>query len=177
MRLRRFIPLVAAIGAAASMLLATPALAAGSHTAPATRSAKVNAELKAEIKAQLRYNPSGKVINARQVSYDHGHVVVTVVIPGDNTPDFTCPDGFVCLFERPNLKGNNAAINEPRDRDIRIAGYLPFVQSLHNLRSTGSILSNGVNRSVCYTSGQRANAISDPVMSYPYLFLQANDNC
>jgi Peptidase inhibitor family I36 len=114
------------------------------------------------------------VINARQISYDHGAVVVTVPIPGVET---VCPEGYACLYDLTRLRGDIATIQYPEQANISIRGYLPDVESVWNRRNNGSILSNGKGSTVCYVAGQTANAVSPPVSNYPYLWLQANDNC
>ena len=61
---------IAIFGCAAAviaLLSAAPALAAGSHAAPTTRSAEIKAVLKSEIRAQLRYNPYGRVISSTEI--------------------------------------------------------------------------------------------------------------
>ena len=99
---------------AAALLINTVAFAATSHThmGLSAQSAKASAELRSAMEAQLRFNPSGRVINSDQISYDQGHVVVTVVVPGV-TPDFTCPGGSMCLSTQTNRRGNAAAISGP----------------------------------------------------------------
>jgi hypothetical protein len=172
MSLSRFklILLLGSAAAVAAPLSATQALAASSHAVPATQSARIQAE----IKAQLRYNPSGTVINPSQISYDHGHVIVTVA--GPDIIATVCPAGDVCLYDGETLEGDIAAINGPLDKNITIRAFLPRVQSLWNRRAHGSILSNN-SSAVCYRSGQTANRISTPYSNYPYLFLEANSNC
>jgi hypothetical protein len=170
----RLIPFFGSFAAVAALFVATPALAANAHAAPAARSAKIQAELKAKIRAELRHNPSGKVINARQISYDHGNVIVTIAIPGVAT---VCPSGYACLYDLARLRGDIATIQYPEQKNISIRGYLPDVESLWNRRGNGSILSNGQSSAVCYPSGATANSISPPVSNYPYLWLEANSNC
>jgi len=63
------------------------------------------------------------------------------------------------------------------DRNIRIDQYIPWIQSLHNKRSHGTIISNGNGRTVCYPAGQVANAISPPVQFWTYLWLEHSANC
>jgi hypothetical protein len=165
---------------AAALLASTAAFAASSstHTASPAQSARASAELRSAMAAQLRFNPSGKVINSNQISYDHGNVVVTVAVPGV-TPAFTCPSGTMCLWKEPNLRGSWASIKSPIQTPIRISQYLPLVQSVHNLRSTGSIIQSdtAATHTACYPSGARANNVGLPVSDWPYLWLQKTNNC
>jgi hypothetical protein len=99
--------LIVAVGAAACMSMAGPALAATSHSLPAPN---VRAELRTAIAAQLNYNPAGRVIDADQISYDHGAMIVTLSVRGLHvSPDFTCPAGDFCFFTKIDLKGNGYA--------------------------------------------------------------------
>jgi hypothetical protein len=72
----------------------------------------VKAELSAAIGAQLKYNPAGKVIDRNQISYDHGGMIVTLAVRGEAvSPDFVCPNGDVCFFTEPGLKGSAYEVN------------------------------------------------------------------
>jgi hypothetical protein len=96
----RIIGIMAALGAALSISAASSA-SASPHAASNVRS-----ELRAAIAEQLRYNPAGKVIDANQISYDHGAMVVTLAVPGEVSPDLTCSSGYVCFYQKPGLKEN-----------------------------------------------------------------------
>jgi peptidase inhibitor family I36 len=165
---------------AAALLVSTAAFATSStaHAASSAQSARVSAEFRSAIAAQLRYNPSGTVINSSQISYDHGQVVVTVTVPGA-TPRYTCPSGSICLWNQANLTGNEATFKSPLQTPIRIHDYINRVKSLHNLRSTGSIIQKdkSASQAACYPAGARANDISSSVVHWPYLWLQKTDNC
>jgi hypothetical protein len=127
--------LVGTIGVAASLTMAGQALAAPAHSSSAPN---VRAELRAAIKAQLKYNPHGKVIDANQVSYDHGAMVVTLVVAGEQvSPDYTCPSGDFCFFTRPGLRGDGYAANPANYSHgtfHRISTWYPnhIVGSVHN---------------------------------------------
>jgi hypothetical protein len=150
----------------ASVVLASPAMAA-SHSAP----------LSTEITAQLKYNPSGTVINNHQVSYDHGHVIVTVPASG-MSPEVTggCPDNWFCLYEASGYRSYMARFQVPLDANIDWRAYLPFIGSASNGRHTGSFLSN-LRTAVCYPAGAAAPAIGSPVDQYYYVYLEAHNNC
>jgi hypothetical protein len=168
--------------AAAALFAAGSASAAAQTTQNAslshlTKSAEINAILRAEIKTQLDYNPSGKVISSTEVSYDHGHVIVTVAIPGAG-PDYTCPRGSTCIFEGADLKGKHASIDTPLSQNIHMSAYISLpVRSLHNRRSAPSWISNGTNSATCYPSGAVANSIGPPWKYYPDLYLQNGGTC
>lgn len=178
----RLLAFIGALATASALLFSTGAFAAtpGIHVTPSTQSAKASAELRSAMEAQLRYNPSGRVINSHQISYDQGRIVITIVVPGV-TPDYTCTKGYMCLWEGQLLTGSFAQINEPIQKNISIRAYLPVVHSIHNLRSTGSLITNGKKgrraRDVCYPSGARAMDVSAPVDKWPYLWLEKVNNC
>lgn len=121
--------------AVTSVLMAGPALASAG---PSSHTPVVRAELKAAIKAQLAYNPAGKVIDANQISYDHGAVVVTLSVPGEHlSPDYTCPDHRFCFFQRPGLGGNGFEFNPASYRShlyYSIQNWYPYalLGSVHN---------------------------------------------
>ncbi len=172
--------MVAAAGAGGALLLAM-ATAASATISPAPKpAANSGATLRAEIAAQLRYNPHGVVINARQVSYDNGRVIVTVASPGSsqspNVGDGFCRGGNVCIWEFNNRGGSSASISGPLDSNIPIRAYIPQVESLDNQRSYGSLLSNG-SVAICYPSGAYAPDISSPYKNYPWLYLEHAKNC
>jgi peptidase inhibitor family I36 len=128
--------------------------------------------------AQLRYNPSGTIINSSQISYDHGQMVVTVVVPGV-IPASTCPNGYMCLWSRPKRQGKFAEIKSPIQKPIRIHQYLPVVKSLNNRRSTGSIIQidTGASQTACYPAGTIVSNVPKPVSNWKFLWLQKKDNC
>jgi hypothetical protein len=165
---------------AAALLFSTAAFAASSpaHAASAAQSARVSAELRSAVAAQLRYNPSGTVINSSQISYDHGQVVVTVVVPGV-VPAFTCPNGYMCLWSKPKRQGNFAKIKSPIQKPIRIHQYLSVVKSLNNRRSTGSIIQidTGASKTACYPAGTIVNNVPKPMSNWKFLWLQKTENC
>jgi hypothetical protein len=140
----------------------------------------VAASLRAEIAAQLRYNPNGTVINSQQVSYDNGHVIVTVPDPNSRTSpqlgDGQCKGGHVCIWEYSDYVGSSASITGPLDSNIPIRAYIPQVETLDNQRSDGSILSNGTT-AICYPAGAQAKSISSPYSKYPWLYLEHAKNC
>jgi hypothetical protein len=179
MRLPRFITLAAVTGAAASLLFAAPALAVGPAASPAAHAAVVRAELRAEISAQLRYNPSGKVINARQISYDHGSVIVTVPMPGSVGPDFTCPGQTLCAFTGVNLTGLVAQFAGNGVWD-NWKSMINTLASLHNNRSNRAFIyqNKGSGGNTCYQGGAKAEEIGSPFNGYTWFYLaKSNDTC
>lgn len=165
---------------AAALLVSAAAFAASSptRTASSAQSARASAELRAAMAAQLRFNPSGTVINSNQISYDHGNVVVTVVVPGV-APAATCPSGTFCMWTQKNLTGTFASVKSPVGEPIRRSGYISVIHSVHNLRSTGSIIQDHKTGgpSICYPGGVRSNDVSFPVSDYGWLYLEKTDNC
>lgn len=165
---------------AAALLVSTAAFAASSpaRTASSAQSARASAELRSAMTAQLRFNHSGTVINSNQISYDHGNVVVTVVVPGV-TPAATCPGGTFCMWTKTNLTGTMASVKSPVGSPILRSAYISVVHSVHNLRSTGSIIQE--NRTsgpaACYPGGVRSNDVSNPVSLYDWLYLEKTNNC
>jgi hypothetical protein len=89
------------VAAAVSLSAASAASAAVAPSAHPT----ISAELKAALAKQLAYNPSGTVIDANQISYDHGTVIVTLSVAGQQlSPAYTCPANAFCFFAKPGLK-------------------------------------------------------------------------
>ncbi|MGH3158345.1 MAG: peptidase inhibitor family I36 protein [Streptosporangiaceae bacterium] len=170
-------PLAGLAATVSALVITAPAFAQNSHvtsaakSSPATPRLGVQHNLKAEIKAQLRYNPSGKVISPDEISYDHGHVVITLV------STTKCPSGYACLWEDYNFGGPMAKFNGPHDVNINLRGYLPEQGSLKTYYHAGAILSNGKGGTVCYPTGQWAANISAPYRNYPYLYLENSADC
>jgi hypothetical protein len=99
--------LLSASALLAGLLAAIAVQPAQAATAGQARPANVKAELSAAIRAQLKYNPTGKVIDRNQISYDHGGMIVTL----DVSPDFVCPNGDVCFFFGKSLTGAAYEVN------------------------------------------------------------------
>jgi hypothetical protein len=176
---------VGVIGAAAITFSALPAMASttalAGTVAGTTGAASVSAALKAEISEELAYNPSGEVINDRQISYDNGKVTVTVPRPGVRpaaASKYGCPSGTFCLWEYSGYNGDMVSFEYPLDTNIQLRAYLPQQESAYNARNTGSILQpTNYENPVCYSSGQAAPSIGSPYRTYPWLYLEQNDNC
>jgi hypothetical protein len=161
---------------ACAMLLIMAAFALSASAQAATKTGQTTRGLSAAMIAQLKYNPSGKVISSDQISYDNGDVIVTV----GAGPDFRCPDGYVCLYSNTGYTGDPAAVKLPVNRDIKVNGLVPRVESLRNNRENGVFLFTGDlhgKNSVCYVSGQGAPSIPKPTRNFKTLYLQDPGNC
>jgi peptidase inhibitor family I36 len=162
--------------AACAMALAGAAFTLSPSAHAASKTGQIRSGLSAAMIAQLKYNPSGKVINSDQISYDNGDAIVTV---GSN-PDYTCPPNELCIYEFPDFNGSHTAINHPLNKPIPAGGFLPRIQSLRNNRKNGSFLYTGKlhgKNSVCYPAGAAAPNISNHVSKYKTLYLQYPGDC
>jgi Peptidase inhibitor family I36 len=162
--------------AACAMALAGAAFALSPSAHAESEAGQTTDGLSAAMIAQLKYNPSGKVIDSDQISYDHGDVIVTV---GSN-PDYTCPPNELCIYEFADYNGSHTAINHPLNKPFAAGGFLPQIGSLRNNRKNGSFLYTGKlhgRNSVCYPAGTPAPKLSNKVSRYKTLYLQYPGNC
>lgn len=167
--------------AGGAWLLAVPASAASSHAVSTPASSRIVSALRSEIQVVLRHAPSGRVINDREVSYDHGHIIITVPVPGAH-PDAAgsgCPSGWFCIWSGPDFTSYEARVQAPLQTNISVTSLLPTqkIGSVSNARSTGSILSNLSGHNACYSGGAFSQAVGAPFNTYPYIYLQKNNNC
>jgi hypothetical protein len=163
---------VIAAAAAVSLGAASTASAA---VAPSAHP-NVKAELAVAISKQLAYNPSGIVIDANQISYDHGTVLVTLSVAGQQvSPDYTCPSNALCFFTKPGLKGNGYAVlpsGYSTGVYYRISAWYPnaVVGSIHNKWSHRVFISrynppaSGPNH--CYPPGGTGSPNEDLSWAY-----------
>lgn len=171
---------LASVICALSFISASPALASASQS---SHTAKVTAELKSAIKAQLAYNPAGKVIDANQISYDHGAVIVTLNVPGEHLRvDYTCPDHRFCFFEDPGLHGNGYEFN-PASYSMHvfysIRTWYPYaiLGSVHNRWSHRIFISRynppGSGPNHCYPPG----GTGSPDQTLNWVYIASGTSC
>jgi hypothetical protein len=160
------------VAAAVSLSAASAASAAVAPSAHPT----ISAELKAAIAKQLAYNPSGTVIDANQISYDHGTVIVTLSVAGQQlSPAYTCPANAFCFFAKPGLKGNGYAVlpsGYSTDTFYRISAWYPnaVLGSVHNKWSHRVFISRtnppGSGPNHCYPPGGTGSPNEDLSWAY-----------
>lgn len=120
---------ILAITAAIAILATTPATADAVDPAPSVQ---------AQIDAYLAAAPDGIQINANEVSYGKGAMIVTFK-RGTSTASLTpdCPSGWFCLYDRVNYSYPRARFQSCGWQDLYNWGWHDRTESVHYNMSTG----------------------------------------
>src|SRR6266511_3440126 len=123
------------LAAAALVLAAGLTVALSRSAAPAHR---VDPAVQRKVDEYLAANPGGRQINATEIAYGNGELIVTIVPEAGILGVADCPTGWFCFYDYVNFGYPRGKLSDCGWQDLGNWGWRDRTESVHYNTASGS---------------------------------------